>query len=428
MKPALADSVPLIVLLAVLFAAAAFLAAAEAALLRVPRVRVEVAAERGDHAAARLLRLITDLPRVVNSVLLVVLLVQIGAATIAGVVAERHFGNAGITMVSVCLTLLMFVYAEAIPKTVAVRRPFNVARFVSLPVALLAFLARPVVTVLLAFADLQAPGKGIPSRVTVTEAELRRLAAEAAAAGEIEPGDLELIERSFGIGDTAVGAAVVARPDVVFVRLDVQPAAALQIALTSGHRRLPVCRSDLDDITGVIRLRDLASAVTSGSGATLNELQHPVLTVPETKPVLQVLREMQEGSQQMAIVIDEHGGTVGIATIEDLIEELVGEIADADRPWPQEIQRIRPGLWDVDAASEVDRLSAVIGADLPAGDWYTVAGLVIGVSGRIPRVGEEIDIAGHTFRVTSATRRRVRRVRVEANPGDTDPRTPTPRP
>ena len=200
-----------------------------------------------------------------NSVLLVVLLVQIGAATIAGVIAERHFGNAGVTIASVALTLLMFVYAEAIPKTVAVRRPLGVARMVSIPVAVIAFVTRPIVIVLLAFADLQAPGKGIPSRATVTEAELRRLAADAAAAGEIDPGDLELIERSFGVGDTPIGAAVVARPDVVFVRLENDLSTALDVALSSGHRRLPVCRKDLDDVTGVVRLRDLAAGVTSGS-------------------------------------------------------------------------------------------------------------------------------------------------------------------
>jgi putative hemolysin len=412
--PEFADSVPLIVLLAVLFVAAAFLAAAEAALLRVPRVRVEVAAERGDRAASRLVRLTADLPRVINSVLLVVLLVQIGAATIAGVVAERHFGNAGVTVASVALTLAMFVYAEAIPKTVAVRRPLAVARFVSLPIAVLALLTRPVVTVLLAFADLQAPGRGIPSRVTVNEAELRRLAADAAAAGEIDPSDFELIERSFGIGDTPVAAALVARPDVVFVRHDMELTTALEVALVSGHRRLPVCRSDLDNITGVVRLRDLAAAVTSGSAMTLSELQQPVLAVPETTPVLRVLREMQASSRQMAFIIDEHGGTAGIVTIEDLVEVLVGEIADSDRPWPRDIRRIGPGLWDVDATADVGRLADALGTDLPAGDWYTVAGLVIGTAGRIPRVGEEIDIAGCSIRVTSASKRRVRRVQVRA--------------
>ncbi len=419
--PTPADSVPLLVLLAALFVAAAFLAAAEAALLRVPRVRIEVAAERGDRAAARLLRLVADLPRVVNSVLLAVLLVQIGAATIAGVIAERHFGNAGVTVASVALTLLMFVYTEAIPKTVAVRRPLTVARIVSIPVAALAWLTRPIVSLLLAFADLQAPGRGIPSRATITEAELRRLATEAAAAGEIEPGDYELIERSFGIGDTPVGAAIVARPDVVYVRQDTELTAALEVALASGHRRLPVCRKDLDEVTGMVRLRDLAAAVTSGSNTTVAELQQPVLAVPETKPVLEVLREMQAASQQMAIVIDEHGGTAGVATIEDLIEILVGEIADSDRPWSQDIRRVGPGVWDVDATTDVAALSAAIGAELPAGDWYTVAGLVIGVSGRIPRVGEAFDIAGHSFRVTSSTRRRVRRVEVHAPGGPDSP-------
>ena len=203
-----------------------------------------------------------------------------------------------------------------------------------------------------------------------------------------------------------------ARPDVVFVRLENDLSTALDVALSSGHRRLPVCRKDLDDVTGVVRLRDLAAGVTSGSTATLGDLQQPILAVPESKPVLEVLREMQAASQQMAIVIDEYGGTAGIATIEDLVEELVGEIADSDRPRFQGLRRLRPDTWDVDATVDVDALAAALGTDLPHGDWYTVAGLVIGASGRIPRIGEEIEIAGYTFRVTSATRRRVRRVEV----------------
>ena len=149
MRPPFSDSLPLLATLLGMVVVAAFLAAAETALLRVPRVRLEVAAERGDRAAARLLSLERDLPRVLNAVLLTVLLVQVAAATIAGVVAERHFGNTGVTIASILLTVVMFIYTEAIPKTVAVRHPLAIARFVSLPVAALAFLTRPLVAGLL---------------------------------------------------------------------------------------------------------------------------------------------------------------------------------------------------------------------------------------------------------------------------------------
>jgi CBS domain containing-hemolysin-like protein len=414
MRPPFSESLPLLGVLAGLVVLAAFLAAAETALVRIPRVRLEVAAEKGDRPAARVLRLVHDLPRVLNAVLLTVLLVQVGAATIAGVVAERHFGNTGVTIASVLLTVVMFVYTEAIPKTVAVRHPLAIARLVAIPVAALAFATRPLVAVLLFVADLQAPGKGIASSSTVTEAELRRLAADAAAAGEIAPADLDLIERSFSIGDTPVGAITVPRPAVVALPLGTPLAEALDRALRSGHRRLPVYQGDLDGICGVVRLRDLAAAVSAGWPSTLAELQQPIITVAETRKVRDVLRDMQASGHHLAAVIDEHGGTTGIVTVEDAVEELVGDIGEAGRPRPRPVRPLAPGRWTVDASADVPELEQALGASFPGGRWRTVAGLVIGAAGHLPRVGETVTVAGFTFRVTAATRRRVVRVEVTA--------------
>ena len=177
--------ITLLVILIALLAAAVVLGASEAALLRVQRVRVEVAAGDGDRAV-RLLHLLDDLPRVLNTVLLVVLLVQIGAATVTGMLSGRHFGNLGVSIASIALTVVLFVYAEAIPKTYAVRHPYRVARATAPIVSALAWLLRPIVTVLVWFADLQAPGSGIAASTTVTEDELRRLASHAAVEGSIE--------------------------------------------------------------------------------------------------------------------------------------------------------------------------------------------------------------------------------------------------
>lgn len=424
MRPPLSDSIPLLATLFGMVLVAAFLAAAETSLLRVSRVRLEVAAERGDRAAARLLSLERDLPRVLNAVLLTVLLVQVGAATIAGLVAERHFGNTGVTIASVLLTVVMFIYTESIPKTMAVRHPLAIARLVSRPVTVLVWAARPLVAVLVFLADLQTPGKGITSQATVTEAELRRMAAEAAAAGEIAPADLELIERSFAIGDTAISAVAVPRPDVIALPLETPIDRALEKALRSGHRRLPVYRDDLDNITGVVRLRDLAAADAAGGPATLAELQRPVLIAPETRPVLEVLRDMQATGQHLAVLVDEHGGTAGIATVEDAVEQLVGSIDEAGPTRVAPIRHLGPGRWDIDATTDLPALEKALGASLPAGKWRTVAGMVIGASGRLPRVGDRVEVPGFTFRVTAATRRRVVRVEATATPTVSPPEGP----
>ena len=407
----MSDSIPLIILLAGLVILAVFLAAAEAALLRVSPVRARVLADEGDRGAARVVTLIDDLPRVLNAVLLVVLLTQIGAATVAGYVAERHFGNLGVTLASVGLTLVMFVYAEAIPKTVAVRRPMFVARLVAIPVRGLTRAIRPIVSVLIWIADVQAPGRGATATAGVTEAELRRLAAEAHQSGEIDPSDFELIERAFRVGDASVAEAIVPRTEIVAVRSGETVDGALEIALSAGHRRLPVYESSLDEITGIVRLRDLAAAIADGRTATVDALRRETLVVPETRRIIDVIRDMQRDDVTLAVVIDEHGGTTGIVTIEDLLEELIGEMGDRGEP-AQGIQRMGPGRWLVVGSADIDDLEAVAGVTFDRTDFHTVAGLILDAAGRIPRPGEEVEIAGMTFRIADASRRRIRLVDV----------------
>jgi len=410
----LADSLPLIGLLVGLVILAVFLAAAEASLLRVSPVRARVMADDGDRRAARVAALVEDLPRVLNAVLLVVLLTQIGAATVAGYIAERHFGNLGVTLVSVGLTLVMFVYAEAIPKTIAVRRPLFVARIVALPVRLLTRAIRPIVSVLIWFADLQAPGRGVMATAAVSEAELRRMAAEAEQAGEIDASDFELIERAFRVGDASVAEAVVPRTEVVAVPGTESVRNALDVALSAGHRRLPVYESNLDEITGVVRLRDLAAEVADGSEGPVASLQRPALVIPETRRVIDVVRDMQGQGSTLAVVIDEHGGTTGIVTIEDLLEELVGEIAEGQEPVP-DIRHIGPGRWMVRGSADVDDLEAVVGVEFERDDFHTVAGLILDATGRIPRPAEEVTIAGVVFRIAEASRRHIRLVEVRSH-------------
>ncbi len=404
--------VALLGLLVVLVALAIVLGAAEAALLRVTRVQVTVLIDEGQRGYRQVLRLVDDLPRVMNTVLLVVLLVQIGAATVTGLLAERNFGGVGITLTSIALTLVLFVYAEAIPKTYAVRHPLGVARNVAPLVTLLVRLFRPIVSLLVAFADLQAPGKGIVGRLGVTEQELRMLAEEAAAAGTIEASDAELVDRAFELGDALVHEILVPRTDVVAVAAHTPIREALDVAVGSGHRRLPVFGNNLDDILGVVRMRDLAAAVAEDRDATALDLAGPAIVVPESKRVIELLREMQEGSVHVAIAVDEHGGTEGIVTIEDVAAELLGEVADEDAPNVTPIVERAAGTWDVDAATNLDELENVLEAELPHGDWNTVGGMVIGLTGEIPRVGTEIDVDGYRFRVTAATARRVRRLTV----------------
>jgi len=397
----------LIFILLVLLAAAVILGAAEASLLRVQRVRVEVQAAAGDRRSMKLLGLLDDLPRVLNTVLLAVLLVQIGAATATGVLSGRHFGNLGVTLASIALTVILFVYAEAIPKTYAIRHPYTVARATALLVAGLAWLLRPIVSVLVSFADLQAPGTGIATSSVVTEEELRRLALDAAAEGSIDETDRTLMERAFDLGDRTVDEILTPRTEIVAVPVESTILEALEIAVHSGHRRLPVYEGDLDDVHGIVRLQDLAAAVTESPDAPVLTVATIELVAPETKRVIDLLSEMQRSGVHLAVAVDEHGGTAGIVTIEDVVAELVGRVSDEGEVLRPAIRAIDTGRWRLDAAADVEDLEAATGVVLPIGDWHTVGGLVAGIAGRIPEQGETFQVEGLSLTVLNAEPHRI---------------------
>lgn len=398
----------LIALFAVLFVVAVVLAAAETALVRVSRVRISALAEEGGRRAARTLRLLDDLPHVLNTTLLVVLLVQIAAATITGILAERWFGSTGVTISTFVLTVFLFVYSEAIPKTFAYRNAAKVIMALAYPVGLLTSLLRPIVSVLVKFADLHAPGRGIATTPTVTERELRSLAAAAATEGEITDADLKLIEGAFRLGDRVAEEVMVPRVDMVAVPVSATPDEALEVALGVGHRRLPVHDGGIDNIIGVVRQRDLVAS----PDRTIPEITYPPLFIAESKRVIELLREMQEGGIHVAVVIDEHGGTSGMVTIEDIVEELFGVVSEEHVISVPMLKGIEEGRWIVDGRMLIEDLESEIGRQLPQGDWTTVAGMVMGLAGELPRIGYELDVGSVSVRVRAVVGRRIRRVEV----------------
>ncbi len=402
----------LIGLLVLFFFLAVMFAAAEMGLARVSDVRVRTMAEEGHRRARRLLVLLEALPRVINAILLAVLVVQIGAATITGLLAERWFSNFGIVVASIVLTILLFVYTEAIPKTYAFRHPTSVALALTYPVALLEFLLRPVVKGLVWFADLHAPGKGVSMAPTITERELLSLAADAEQEGEITSVDRLLIERAFRLGDRTAEEVMVPRTDIIGVPASVTIDDAVTVALEAGHRRLIVYEDDLDQITGVVNLRDLVRATGTAPSPLVKTLAGPALIVSEWKRVIDLLRDMQAQGTHLAVVVDEFGGTAGIVTIEDIAEELLGAVADEGHVPAAIITKMSAGHWSVDGAMLVDELNEILNVDLPEGEWTTVAGMIMGLAGEVPEAGDEVEAEGFKFRVDLIEQRRIKRVDV----------------
>jgi CBS domain containing-hemolysin-like protein len=410
-----------VVAVVVLVATAAFLAAAETALTNLPRVRAIALVEEHHRGAPALLRILEQRERVLNPVLLLVLVCHLVAATIVGVVATRYLGTFGIVVAVFVEVLLIFVFAEAAPKTYALQHPERTAIFVAPVVDVLARFppVRIVTRGLIGLSNVILPGKGRRGGPAVSEEDLLALADVAVEAGEIESEERTLIRSIIDFGDTVAREVMVPRPDMVTITSESTVGAAMELAITNGFSRIPAFDvGGIDDIVGIVYAKDLMRAIRDGMGETaVRPLLRPATFVPETKRVSELLREMQARQRHMAIVVDEYGGTAGLVTLEDLIEELVGEIIDEFDVEDPMLEPLPNGDWRVNARMALDEVNELLRLDLPEGDWDTVGGLVFNMLGHVPSEGEAVEIDGSVLRAERVNGRRIGRVRITRAPG-----------
>jgi CBS domain containing-hemolysin-like protein len=404
-----------VIAVVLLVGTAAFLAAAETALTNVPRVRAIALVEAEERGAERLLRLLERRDRALNPVLLLVLVCHLVAATIVGFEARAYLGPVGILVAVVIEVVVIFVFAEAAPKTYALEHPDRTALFVAPAVQVLVSFppTRLVTRALIGLANVVLPGKGRKAGPSVSEDDLLALADVAVEAGEIEQGERALIRSIIDFGDTVAREVMVPRPDMVTISADATVHDAMDLAITHGFSRVPAYGDGIDDIIGVVHAKDLMRAMRDRLARTpVRPLLRPASFVPETKRVSELLKEMQTRRTHLAIVIDEYGGTAGLVTLEDLIEELVGEIVDefdADDPL---LEPLPNGDWRVSARMSLDEVNELLRLDLPEGDWDTLAGLVFNALGHVPTEGEAVEIDGHRLRAERVDGRRIERIRI----------------
>lgn len=247
----------------------------------------------------------------------------------------------------------------------------------------------------------------------VSEDELIELSTAAAEADAIDETERVMIESALGLGDTLVREVMIPRTDMVTVSTGMTVAEALEVSIDRGLSRLPVCDGDIDYIVGLVLLRDLVSAERSGGGGNpVAATMRPAMFVPETKRVDALMREMRTAGGHLGIVVDEYGGTAGLVTLEDLVEELIGEIVDeTDKSEPMLLTQTG-GEALVLGRMPVDQLNTLVEADLPDDHWDTVGGLIFGTLGRVPQVGESVEVDGLKLKVEHMQGRRISRVRL----------------
>lgn len=420
----------LIVLLIVLNG---YFAAAEIALISARRAALKQRADAGSKGARAAIALTEQPTRLLATIQVGITLVGMLASAVAAVSLakpiEAWLASLGvgwlvsaaswvsIVLVTLVISYLTLIFGELVPKRIGLLRAERVAVSVAGPVSVLAAVSAPVVWFLSASTSAVARLVGLKSdggRPGVSEEEIKLLVTEQ---GSLLEEEKRMIHEIFELGDTVAREIMVPRVDMVLVEDDVSVREAAQTMRTSGYSRLPVYHHDRDRIVGIVLLKDLVEPLSEGRGddPVVDHLREPVF-VPETKGILPLLAEMQTHRNQVTIVVDEYGGTAGLVTVEDIVEEVVGEIADEFDRDRRYITQIAEGQWVIDGRLPVeDALS--LGLPVEESDEYeTVAGWLLAQLGHIPVPGEKCEANGYDFTVQAMRRRRVARLRVTAPP------------
>ncbi len=397
---------------AALVPVSAFFAMVDAALSHVSHARVLEMQREGVRGATTLRAVVEDLPRHASLLLLLQVAAELLATTLVavGFVDWLGIGWRAMAASAGLMTVVMFVLAGVGPRTLGRQHAYTVARRAAGITLWLGRVLGPLTRLLILLGNALTPGQGFRDGPFASQVELRELVDLAEQRGVVEHGEREMIHSVFGLGNTIAREVMVPRTEMVWIERDKTVQQALALALRSGFSRIPVIGENLDDIVGLAYLKDLARHCQEPANGErelrVEELMRPATFVPESKPVDELLREMQARRTHIAIVIDEYGGTAGLVTIEDILEEIVGEITDeydVERP---PIEQIDDDTVRVTARLSVEDLAELFDVELPTDEVETVGGLLAQALGRVPIPGATVCVNGLELTAESAGGRR----------------------
>ncbi len=401
----------------------AFFVAAEYGLVTARRTRIIELHHQGNRRARDVLRITSDPPQFIAAMQLGVTLTSLGIGAIGEQALSHAFDDFVATVLAVLfayliLTFLHVVIGELVPKGIALGHSEGTALFVAAPVRGFFLVMRPLVwflqrstEVVLRLLRLQPPGA---EGAVHSEAELRMLVSQSTQHGEIEVQEQEMLYKVFDFADKEAADVMVPRPEVVALSIDLPPEECLEAVMDSPYTRYPVYRETLDNVVGILHVRDLFAALRDRGmhEVKVEDLIRPVHIVPETKDLAALLTEFRRANQHMAIVVDEYGETEGIVTLEDLLEEIVGDIEDEFDLPDESVEQVDEDTVRIDGTFPIDDFNERFHTTLPDEDYHTLAGFVFGLLGRQPEVGDDISHDGLRFDVLEVEGSRINRLAV----------------
>lgn len=403
----------LVVLAGLLVVLAGLFSAADAAVSAFSRARAEELREEGRAGAKRLVTMLDDPTRYLNTALFLRLLCEIAATVIVTQLIRNAWDGAFWTaaLTSIALMLVVsFVVIGVAPRTIGRQHSETVALASAAPLSMVTTVLGPLPKLLIVVGNAITPGKGFREGPFSTETELRELVDLAEASAVIESGERKMIHSVFELGDTTAREVMVPRNDVVYIERFKNLRQTMSLFLRSGFSRVPVIGENLDDILGFAYLKDLVrrdfEAPDVEFTQRVEEVMRPAYYVPDSKPVDALLSEMQAKRQHIAVVVDEYGGTAGIITIEDVLEEIVGEITDEYDEEQVDVEELESGGVRVSSRYPVDDLEEIFGFDVEEEDVDSVGGLMAKHLGRVPIPGSAVEAHGLRFEAEGPSGRR----------------------
>jgi putative hemolysin len=430
-----------IIIVLVIVCIGGFFSASEMALVSLREGQIRALAKRGKRGQ-RAARLASDPNRFFSAVQIGVTLATLvsgayGAATLASFLkswlVRQHLSpgwaaTLSFVIVTICITFVSLVFGELAPKRIGLQRAARLSLLAAPMLDRLATLARPVVWLLTRSTNLLVALLGGDPRIgrqAMTEQELRDLVTGAQA---LSPDERHIVGEVFDAGKRQIREVLVPRTEVVFLDAETPVADAAQVAVETPHSRLPVYQQSYDNVVGFVHVRDLFGPGIANRSVPVGRISRPVKFLPISKTVLSALSEMRRERAHLAIVVDDYGGTAGIVTLEDLVEELIGDIRDEYDIQQDQATKLRGGEIEVDGLLNLDEFTEQTGIELPEGPYETAAGYVLAVLGDLPSVGDSVQIAGHTITVTELDGRRISRLRVADTPKPQPPQPPQTQP
>ena len=416
----MSDPLRIVIILLLVLGNAVFVAA-EYSLVTSRRTRLEELAKRGNRRANTALRLLDEPVRFISTVqvgitVFGILLGALGEPFISSFFDDWVSRGVAFILSFLILTYLSVVFGELVPKSIALQRAERLALWLAVPLDWLGRVTYPLVWVLQRSANAIARLFGVqpaPAGMTMhTEEDIRLIVAQTE---EIEEAEEEMLYKVFDFADKEAHDVMVTRPEVVALSVDLPPQEALAAVIDSPYTRYPVYRGTLDDVIGILHVRDLFGALYDRGidKVVIEEIVRPAHVVPETKDLASLLGDFRRQNQHMALVVDEYGAVQGIVTLEDLLEEIVGEIEDEYDLPDDSVERIDDRHIRIHGTFSIDDFNEQFGTDLPQEDYHTIAGFVFGELGHAPQPGDEVHHDGLRFKVEEVDGQRIERLEVE---------------